>query len=69
MSPLPCKGGSHNPLIPLEKVLVFFYRGENEAKMGSMITKDRVYEVIIDLGLDPKQSLELTDDGTWVPED
>lgn len=69
MSPLPCRGGSHNPLIPLEKVILFFYRGEKEAKMGSMITQGRAYKVIIDLTLNREQSWKLNDDETWAPED
>lgn len=66
MSPLPCIGGSDNQLVPLEKVIVFFYRGDNKTKSGSMVSHNRALEHIIDLTDKHEQSWKLNDDKDWV---
>lgn len=66
MSPFPCIGPSDNKLIPVDQVVVFFYR---DAKSGSMISSSRAgFEQIINLTEEPEQSWKLSDDKVWAKE-
>ncbi|KAG6825402.1 hypothetical protein H0H92_003815 [Tricholoma furcatifolium] len=62
MSPEPSIGGATDTLIPIEKVVVFFYRN---AQSGTMISTSRAYPVIIDLTQNTNRTYQFLDSKTW----
>lgn len=65
MSPKPSIGGSQTTLIPLKKIIIFFYKGT--VKTGTMLSKNRAYETVIDLTEKHEQSWNLDNSRTWAP--
>ncbi|KAG6809873.1 hypothetical protein H0H92_014312 [Tricholoma furcatifolium] len=63
ISPNPSIGGAEDIFIPLEKVVVFFYKG---AESGSMVSSSRFNAQVIDLTQEREQTWKLQDDKSWV---